>query len=500
MEPRRFRLRRADRRAVPRERAPAGQLRQPARAPARPSRSASPAPAARRPSYPKLVSPLTGKPIDEELVEPEPRAAPSSPARGSPTARTAHPARRGDRRAPASERASRSRPRFRPARIRLVDVRRRALLTRAAAGAADRRRRSSRSPPRRCCASPGSAWSSRRRPSVRWPTRCCRRAARSPTATACRWRARSRPMRCGSTRRRWTTAARRWSRPPEEVAAAAQGDLPRPRRSRDRPPARRRASPATCAAACCPRTPTRSTRSASSRSSCRARPTGTIRKARWPRTCSATSTRTATATSAWKPRSTSGCAIRRAAASPVALSIDVRVQGALEDELRRGMLAVDAVGAAGIVLDVDTGEVLALASLPEFDPEQDRRRRAEAHVQPGDQPGLRARLDLQAADRRRGDRRRRRHRPRRAAIRPRRSTIGGFTINDSHDLGASLNVPEMLIHSSNIVTAQVVDELGAARLKQVMADLGMNERPYIELPARGFPIWAQRRLAAPAGR
>ncbi len=53
---------------------------------------------------------------------------------------------------------------------------------------------------------------------------------------------------------------------------------------------------------------------------------------------------------------------------PVALSIDVRAQGALEDELRRGMLATNALGAAGIVLDVDTGEVMAMASLPEFDP------------------------------------------------------------------------------------------------------------------------------------
>src|SRR5690606_4080229 len=56
--------------------------------------------------------------------------------------------------------------------------------------------------------------------------------------------------------------------------------------------------------------------------------------------------------------------------------------------------------------------------------------------------------------------------------------------------GASLNIPQMLIHSSNVVTAHVVDDLGPARLKRFMADLGFNERPYIELPARGFPIWA----------
>src|SRR5690606_36849028 len=68
--------------------------------------------------------------------------------------------------------------------------------------------------------------------------------------------------------------------------------------------------------------------------------------------------------------------------------------------------------------------------------------------------------------------------------------IGGFTIGDLHPLGATLNVPEALIHSSNVVTAHVVDATGPAVLQQYMRDLGMDERPYIELPARGFPIWA----------
>ena len=54
--------------------------------------------------------------------------------------------------------------------------------------------------------------------------------------------------------------------------------------------------------------------------------------------------------------------------TPAMLSIDMRVQGALEDELERGMRETAAIGAAGVVLDVDSGEVLALASLPSFNP------------------------------------------------------------------------------------------------------------------------------------
>jgi cell division protein FtsI (penicillin-binding protein 3) len=68
-------------------------------------------------------------------------------------------------------------------------------------------------------------------------------------------------------------------------------------------------------------------------------------------------------------------------------------------------------------------------------------------------------------------------------------SVGRFSISDGHKLGASLNVPQTLIHSSNIVTAQIADELGGKRLRAKMRSLGMNERPYIELPARGYPLW-----------
>ncbi|MEJ5978711.1 penicillin-binding protein 2 [Novosphingobium sp. PS1R-30] len=174
--------------------------------------------------------------------------------------------------------------------------------------------------------------------------------------------------------------------------------------------------------------------------------------------------------------------------TPQMLSIDLRVQGALEDELGRGMRESNAKGAAGIILDVDTGEVVALASLPSFNPNL---------IDESSTPNIFNRVTNQVYEL--GST----FKPITVAAALDAGTvtsmarrypaapfqIGRFTIRDSHSMGASLNVPEALIHSSNVVTAQVADELGGQRLKATMAALGMNERPYIELPARGFPIW-----------
>ena len=174
--------------------------------------------------------------------------------------------------------------------------------------------------------------------------------------------------------------------------------------------------------------------------------------------------------------------------TPVALSIDVRVQGALEDELRRGMKLTQAQGGAGIVLDVDTGEVLALASLPEFDPNKidaegqtlmfNRVTNQVYELGSTFKPlTVAAAIDSGVI---------------RDLGRPFDTSpvkVGRFAIRDSHKMRPYMNAVETLNQSSNTTTARIADELGPERLRQYMIDLGMNDRPEIELPAKGFPLW-----------
>ncbi len=175
-------------------------------------------------------------------------------------------------------------------------------------------------------------------------------------------------------------------------------------------------------------------------------------------------------------------------AKPVPLSIDVRVQGALEDELRRGMLATNAIGAAGVVLDVDTGEVMALASLPDFDPnavppsgapnETNRVTGAVYELGSTFKPlSVAAAIDAGVV------------RDLGKVWDASPVAVGKRQIRDLHSHGSAMNVPQALIYSSNTVTARVGDAMGAERLRQTMIDLGMDSRPFIELPARAKPLW-----------
>lgn len=173
---------------------------------------------------------------------------------------------------------------------------------------------------------------------------------------------------------------------------------------------------------------------------------------------------------------------------PFAASIDTRVQAALESELYNQLVAQKAKGAAGIVLDANSGEVIAMASLPVFDPNKlgkdDSGRRNDV-VQSRYELGstfkplsIAAAMDagVVTSMSKRYD-----------ATAP--LQVAGFRIKDDHPLKRWLNVPETLVHSSNIATARIADEMGPGPLQKLYRDLEFDQRPSIELKERARTLW-----------
>jgi cell division protein FtsI (penicillin-binding protein 3) len=182
---------------------------------------------------------------------------------------------------------------------------------------------------------------------------------------------------------------------------------------------------------------------------------------------------------------------RASAGTPVALSIDSRVQAAMESELGRATTTFQARAAAGVVLDVRTGEVIAMASLPTFNPnrvgmsgtDQLRNSTTQSVYELGStfKPlTMAAAIDsgLVTDMTRRFD-----------ATVP--IKVGGYTIHDDRgdEQKRWLNVPETLIYSSNISTARIADALGAQRMQHMFRKLGFDTRPDIELREKGRPLW-----------
>lgn len=179
---------------------------------------------------------------------------------------------------------------------------------------------------------------------------------------------------------------------------------------------------------------------------------------------------------------------------PFALSIDSRVQGALESELYAQMVAQNAKGAGGIILDANTGEVIAMASIPVFDPNKLQNYAGKkCSESPLCNHNVQARYELgstfkplsiaAAMDRgvvtsmaKRYD-----------ATAP--LAVAGFRIKDDHPLGRWINVPQILVHSSNIGTARIADELGAEPLQHLFRELHFDQRAPIELNERSKGIW-----------
>jgi cell division protein FtsI (penicillin-binding protein 3) len=172
---------------------------------------------------------------------------------------------------------------------------------------------------------------------------------------------------------------------------------------------------------------------------------------------------------------------------PVRLSIDLRVQHILRDELVGAMGRYRAIGATGIVLNVHTGEVLAMASVPDYDPndpvdalEPDRLNRMSAGVyelgsvfksftfaMALDSGAVSMSDSIDASH----------------AIR-----VGRFTIDDFHAKHRVLTVPEVFIYSSNVGAARMALAVGGERQQEYLRRFGFFDKVETDLPEVAKPM------------
>ena len=171
---------------------------------------------------------------------------------------------------------------------------------------------------------------------------------------------------------------------------------------------------------------------------------------------------------------------------PLELSLDLTVQSAVEQVLNGGMRLMNAKGAAAVLMDVKTGEIISMASLPDFDPNDRPHPPTQGH--PDDSPLFNRAVQgvyelgstfkiftvAQALDM--------------GLVRPEtmidiRGPIrwGRFAIKDFHNYGKELSVSDIIIESSNIGTARIAEQIGPERQKQFLADLGLFEPTPVEL-------------------
>ena len=183
-----------------------------------------------------------------------------------------------------------------------------------------------------------------------------------------------------------------------------------------------------------------------------------------------------------------GFAIDPDALKPVRLSIDLKATQAMRDELLAGLDRFHAKAAAGAILDVNTGEVVALESLPDYDPNDPgdmkdptkiNRINVGVYEMGSTFKAISIAMALESGKVNLGS-----HVDARDSLR-----YGRFTIHDFHATHRVLSVPEVFTHSSNIGTARMALMVGVEGHQAFLKKMGQLDRLRTELPESAEPLW-----------
>jgi cell division protein FtsI (penicillin-binding protein 3) len=177
---------------------------------------------------------------------------------------------------------------------------------------------------------------------------------------------------------------------------------------------------------------------------------------------------------------------------PIELAVDLRVQHALRDELIFAATKFKVKAAAGLVVDCNTGEIVAMVSLPDYDPNSPKQANDPQRINrlttgvfelgstfkaltlamafDSGKVNLNSTFDA--------------HGP---------MHFGRFTIHDDHAQNRVLTVPEIFTYSSNIGAAKIALFMGSENQKAFLKKMGLLDRLRTELPESAEPLWPRQR-------
>jgi cell division protein FtsI (penicillin-binding protein 3) len=176
---------------------------------------------------------------------------------------------------------------------------------------------------------------------------------------------------------------------------------------------------------------------------------------------------------------------------PIELAVDLRVQYALRDELVQAREKFKAIAAAGVISDVNTGEIVAMVSEPDYDPNNPREANDPTRINrlttgvyemgstfkvftvamalDSGKVNLNSSFDARQSLR-----------------------YGKFTIHDDHPMQRNLSVPEIFTYSSNIGAARMALAGGVDAHRTFLKKIGQLDRLRTELPESAEPIVPKR--------
>ena len=177
--------------------------------------------------------------------------------------------------------------------------------------------------------------------------------------------------------------------------------------------------------------------------------------------------------------------------SAIELAVDLRVQHAVRDELIAAATKFKVKAAAGLVVDVNTGEIISMVSLPDYDPNSPKQANDPLRINrlttgvfelgstfkaltmamalDSGKVGLNSTFDARGSLR-----------------------YGKFNINDYKGQNRVLTVPEIFTYSSNIGTAKMALAVGVEHHKWFLKKLGQLDRLRTELPESAEPLVPKR--------